>query len=286
MIALGAEDLADLRRWAVSGAIVIAAYGGVGAAIVTWQDPIDLEEPAAGIVIEFAPVTVAADQLEVQPGPEMEMSDPSIKKESLEEKEKEETEQKVEAKLDQKVENKVESPPVEKPLPEIPPAPNPEVMVPSPPPPQEVKQEAPQRQDPRPPATTTSAPRAISDQTASITAAPMQGPPNPNRLAVERQWNMQISAMVRRTVRYPPKAETRGQTGDVAIFFVLDRQGHVIESRILKPSGVALLDEEALAGLQRAQPFPPPPAEVLGERIERIVPIHFLPPGASSNAKR
>ena len=34
------------------------------------------------------------------------------------------------------------------------------------------------------------------------------------------------------------------------------------------------------------QPIAQALEEVLGERIERIVPIHFLPPGASSNAKR
>jgi TonB family protein len=37
-----------------------------------------------------------------------------------------------------------------------------------------------------------------------------------------------------------------------------------------------LLDEEALALIRRAQPFPPwPPREIRGEKVELTVPIRF-----------
>ena len=36
-----------------------------------------------------------------------------------------------------------------------------------------------------------------------------------------------------------------------------------------------MLDEEALALLLRAQPFPPPPPEVPGEHVDLSVPIRF-----------
>jgi protein TonB len=154
MIGFTAEDLVDLRRWAICGAIVVLTHGGIAAAMVSWRDSDEAAEPAAAIVIEFAPVPVAPamPQMEIPPGPEQVMSDASPNKptESLEEKIEEKIEQKVEAKLEQKVEEKVDSKPVEEPPPEVAPAPDPEVAV-QPPQPQEVKQETPKRQEPRPP---------------------------------------------------------------------------------------------------------------------------------------
>ena len=112
MIGFTAEDLVDLRRWAVCGAIVVLTHGGIAAAMVHWRDSDEAAEPAAAIVIEFAPVPVAPamPQMEIPPGPEQVMSDASPNKptESLEEKIEEKIEQKVEAKLEQKVEEKVE----------------------------------------------------------------------------------------------------------------------------------------------------------------------------------
>ena len=54
-----AEDLADLRRWVMCGAVVVFAHGAIAAAMVSWRDEIEPAEPAAAIVIEFAPVPVA-----------------------------------------------------------------------------------------------------------------------------------------------------------------------------------------------------------------------------------
>src|SRR5215467_1852053 len=141
--AMMAEDLADLRRWVMCGAVVVFAHGAIAAAMVSWRDEIEPAESAAAIVIEFAPVPVApaAPQTEIPPGPEQVMSDasPNEPVESREEKEK--------------VEEKVASKLVEEPSLKIKPAPNPDVAVK--PPPQEVT--IPQRQEPRPPAPTTSA---------------------------------------------------------------------------------------------------------------------------------
>jgi protein TonB len=278
MTGFAAEELADLRRWAICGAIVVAAHGVVAAAVVNWWDPVESAEPAAGIVIEIAPVPVAPpqQQTEIPPGPEMVMSDASPDRpvESVEEKPEAKVEQTVEAKVEQKVEEKVASKPVEEPPPEVAPAPDPEVAVELPPPPT-VKQEAPQRQEPRPPAPTTSAPQAIPEQTAAVPAAPTQGQPNPNTSSAMPTWKTQIAALLERNKRYPPAAQSRSERGVARVFFSLDRQGRLIDSRVLRSSGAAALDEEALALLRRVQPFPKPPAELAGERVELIVPIRF-----------
>jgi len=119
MMVLSAEYAADLRRWAISGAIIVLAHGAIAAGMVNWRDEIEPAEPAAAIVIEFAPIPAAPamPQTNIAPGPEQVMSDASPSKpvESFEEK--------------QKVEEKVVSKPVEEPPPEVKPAPNPDLAV-------------------------------------------------------------------------------------------------------------------------------------------------------------
>jgi periplasmic protein TonB len=261
MMALSAEDLADLRRWAICGAIIVLAHGAVVAGMVNWREEIEAAEPAAAIVIEFAPVPVApaAPQTDIAPGPEQVMSEASPERpvEQVEEK--------------QKTEEKVASKPVEEPPPEIKPAPNPDVALD--PPHQEVTRAQPQQ--PRTPAPTTSAPQALSEQTAALPAAPTQGRPNPNRSSAVPTWRTQILALLERNKRYPGGAQSRHQQGTAQVFFSLDRQGRVIDSRVVHSSGASALDEEALALLRRAQPFPPPPPELPGPRIDLNVPIRF-----------
>jgi protein TonB len=81
--------------------------------------------------------------------------------------------------------------------------------------------------------------------------------------------------LLERNKRYPPAARSRRQQGVAQLFFSLDRHGHVTESRVLRSSGATTLDQEALALLRRAQPFPPPPPELTGERVGVTVPIRF-----------
>ena len=60
MMAFAPEDLIDLRRWVVSGTVVVLApMAASAAAIATWREPVEPDEPAAAIVIEFAPVVAA-----------------------------------------------------------------------------------------------------------------------------------------------------------------------------------------------------------------------------------
>ena len=261
MMALSAEDFADLRRWAICGAVIVLAHGAIAAGMVNWRDEIEPAEPAAAIVIEFAllPVAPAAPQTDIALGPEQVMSEASPERpvEQVEEK--------------PKAEEKVASKPVDEPPPEIKPAPNPDVALE--PPHQEVT--SPQRQEQRTPAPTTSAPQALSEQTAALPAAPTQGRLTPNTSNAVPTWKMQIVELLERNKRYPESAQSHHQQGIAQVFFSLDRLGRVIDSRIARSSGASALDEEALALLRRAQPFPPPPRELPGERVDLSVPIRF-----------
>jgi protein TonB len=247
MIALAPDDVADLRRWVISAVVVVLAHGAIAAGMVRWRDSIEPAEPAAAIVIDFAPVPVApaTQQTDIAPGPQQTMS---------------------EATPEQKAEQK----PVEEPPPELKPAPNPELAVA---PPEEVKQEI--AEEPRPPVPTTTAPQSVAVQTAAIPAAPTQGQINPNNPNAIPTWRTQIIALLERNKRYPAAAQSRHEQGIAQVFFTIDRQGRLINSRIVRSAGAAVLDEEALALLDRAQPFPPPPPEFAGERINLTVPIRF-----------
>lgn len=60
------------------------------------------------------------------------------------------------------------------------------------------------------------------------------------------------------------------------IRFVVNREGYVLSSQLIKSSGVAILDREALALIKRAQPLPKPPTELLSHgQITLELPIGF-----------
>jgi periplasmic protein TonB len=73
--------------------------------------------------------------------------------------------------------------------------------------------------------------------------------------------------------RYP--AQARGLQGVVSLAFTIDRHGGVVSSRIVKSSGSAVLDAEALDLIKRAAPLPPPPADIVDSDLSFVVPIRF-----------
>jgi protein TonB len=261
MMPLQAVAASDLRRWVLSAALVMLAHGALAAALVTWREEVDPDDPAAAIAVEFAPLPVAPANrdMDIPPGPEQIMSEASPERptETVKETAEDKPEQKNE--------------PVEEPPPDVKPAPNPEIAVE---PARQVK-ESPQPVQPRPPAPATTAPQSAPVQTAAIPAAPVQGQPTPRSSRAIPTWKTKIVALLERNKRYPPTAQSRGEHGVAEVFFSLDRQGRVVESRIMRSSGASSLDEEALALLQRAQPFPAPPSEMSGVRVDLTVPIRF-----------
>jgi len=118
-------------------------------------------------------------------------------------------------------------------------------------------QPAPQPSEDNPPAPATSAPQ-----------------PSRARMAVPT-WKTQIVAILERNKRYPPGARARREQGVAQLAFSIDRQGHVLSSRIVTSSGSSALDEETLALVQRSQPFPAPPPELADAEISFTVPVRY-----------
>jgi protein TonB len=113
---------------------------------------------------------------------------------------------------------------------------------------------------------------------APVTTAPQM----PKRVVSNAvpTWKRQISVLLERNKRYPAAAERHREVGVAQLAFTIDRQGRVLASRIVKSSGSVALDGETLELVKRAQPFPPPPSEVPGDRVEFNVPIRFTDPHA------
>jgi len=143
-----------------------------------------------------------------------------------------------------KVEEKIEPPP---------PVPEPEVVLPPEPKPLEKPQVE---------------PRPFVPQT---TAPP---PPRPSAARVA-SWHRQIVLQIERHKGYPAAAQAKHQTGVAQLAFAINRQGRVVASRVARSSGYAALDQETIATVQRAQPFPPPPPNMAGETFDFTVPIRF-----------
>jgi protein TonB len=150
-----------------------------------------------------------------------------------------------------------------------PPTPAPIVTVPLPPKPKPLRRPPPPHVQPQ-----------ITAAPTPIEAPPTPAPPAP---AVSAQptnavptWQSALLARLEQFKHYPNLAQFRHQEGVVQLRFTMDRQGRVLAAQIAKSSGYDLLDDEALALARRAEPLPPPPAEIKGDTLSLSVPIQFF----------
>jgi periplasmic protein TonB len=131
-----------------------------------------------------------------------------------------------------------------------PPEPEAEVALPKPDPP---KQEQP--------------PAEVIERTAPTAART----PPPSII----RWQSQLAAQIQRFRRYPAAARARGESGVATVFFTIDREGRLVQSGIVKSSGSAALDQEALDALTRAVPMPRPPDQATDVELIFTLPMVF-----------
>jgi protein TonB len=169
---------------------------------------------------------------------------------------------------------------------ELPPPPPPKVAapdpIPLPPPPRKIQHHPPpkHREPPRkpvaiqPPAATPAPP---------VTAPPVQAPAPAKAQAAAAQppsqatpnYVGQLLAQLQQYKQYPEAARIKGQKGTATLRFSIDRQGRLLSYELVGSSGHQLLDDEALALVQRAAPYPPLPDEIPGPNWSFTVPIDF-----------
>jgi periplasmic protein TonB len=250
----------DLTRWVACTIVVVGLHALGAAALLAWHDPIGVADESSAVVVDLAAYAPPSESTEdITPGPMQQEAAASAPRDKAEAKpdERPEPEEKVESKPEDKVEAKTESKPEEKvdvppaPVPPVAAVPPPEAVEPPPPPPE------PQAQPALP--TIAMAPPRQHQATAAETS----------------EWHKRIFARIQRHKAYPPSARARGEKGVVQVAFSIDRQGHLVSSRVARVSGHAALDQAAMATLEKAQPFPPPPADTPGEEFSFTVPVEF-----------
>jgi protein TonB len=136
------------------------------------------------------------------------------------------------------------------------------------------------------PTTASMAPPEVTFQVASpITAAPPApkvaappaplAPPSPVPGEGKDVFLGRLLGQLNRFKRYPRSARQAHIEGVVMLHFVMDADGKVTSFEIAKSSGRPILDAEALALIQRAQPLPAIPASYPTRTLDAIVPIEF-----------
>jgi protein TonB len=232
---------AETFRWAACFALAVCVHGaGAAALLAKWSEHSDAAATSPVVMIELAPVAVA---------PEIIPNDmPPDQVAARAEEPEPEPEKPVE---------KVELPPPE--------APKPEVTLPPPPKKVEKPKEKPKKKS------VAAAPSA-APQRADSAAAPMLGAAARDSNALPN-WRSQLVARLERYKRYP--SEARGDNGTAQVAFRVDRGGGVHNVRIARSSGSSVLDREALALLDRAQPMPAPPPEVRDSELTLVAPIRY-----------
>ncbi len=264
-----------LALWAGAGLFVLILHSVAVYAALFWQEAEEVQSPPAAVMVELAPMPVSADaQVEdVAPGPPMEQA-PDVEP------------------VDKPDDKPDEEPPppepvqpeVDEEMPELEPAPVPsQVVLPEPKPreivepvekPKPKPQEKPKpkvesKPKPRKPAPQTAAAPRSDAPRSNTTAAPSQGASASN--SRERaSWASRVSAHLNRFKRYPSGAA--GVTGRPVVRFSLNGSGQVTSASLVRSSGSSVLDQEAVATVRRASPFPRPPD---GQGASFSVPVNF-----------
>ena len=239
----------DVLRWTVCAAVALTAHVGVALALAWRSEKMEPESGASVVMIELAPVATApsAPQTELPPGPAQ-----------------------VEAEAQQEMHKEVETKPPDEPHEKE----EPETPEVSPPPPEPVREpvETKAEQQAVEKTEVATAPPSVAVE-ASQAAGPPIGAVSKTASAAIITWRRTLLGQLQRFHRYPRR--TRNESGIAEVEFAIDRAGRVLSSRIIKSSGYAMLDEDALALIRRASPFPSPPADLSNDLLTMVVPVRY-----------
>ena len=256
MAYVDAQDFFDRRevlRWSFCAAAVLLAHALVLLALCARPDYAETDAGAPVVMIELAPLAVAppAPESDVAPGPRQ------LQTESRERMREETPEH--------------EPPDVER-VPDVAPAQNPVVTLPAVPEPPKPPAREEAKQEPAEAAPVPTAPPTAVAPALRPASPPPGRVPRPSSAAIV-SWQNSLVAQLERNKRYPPQAA--GEQGTARLAFRIDRHGRVVSSRIVRGSGSAALDEETLALVKRAQPFPAPPVDIADDQLSFVVPVRY-----------
>ncbi|GLS25246.1 TonB family protein [Marinibactrum halimedae] len=79
-------------------------------------------------------------------------------------------------------------------------------------------------------------------------------------------------------LKYPRRAMSKEEEGSVQVQIIIDRGGNILTAKNISESQYRSLNKEALRAVKAANPFPPMPKEMQGERYDFTLPIVFRLP--------
>lgn len=265
-----AQDRLERKRWACSALAIALGY-----AVLTlawhWR-PVSAplaSSPALPMIVELAPLPQAPAEPRAQPpGPSSrEAPPPQLRPPSLPTPPRPEP-----AVVESPAPSEIALPDAGSSLPPDADQPDPALPVPpdiSPPAPEPSAQTLSS-------AAPASAPPAEEAPASAHAAAPQQGARALVEHAAQLHFRERLLGHLQRHKRYPSSAQARRQQGVPYVRFTMDRAGRVLVSTLERTGNHGVLDAEALALLERAQPLPPLPDEIDGDTLEIVVPIEFF----------
>ena len=250
-------DETEVRRYGAAAVAIVLAHVAVIAALLVWYE----REGATGltmqpIMVELAPAP-AAPRIQAEDGP----PGPQVQEaEALP----------VEPPKQQVVEEQLQpTPPQPEPvvaaLPKVEPKPEPTPEKPQPVR-EQVKKPIKNRVVEK--STAARAERVAPDAPTSATNASAAA-------AAAASYRSILASHLQRFKQYPSAARASGIQGTTSLSFTVTRNGRVTSSRLSRSSGHAMLDQETLALIQRAQPLPSFPPEMREASLNITVPFSF-----------
>ncbi len=274
-----------LARWTLAALFTMAVHSGVALAVVHWS-PLEsaADEPPAALLIELAPLPSAPEAApqDVEVGALQHASEEATPAEM-------------------KTEPLDDTPPEPQPLthempsqtlrdnpatamlerPDLPVIEGAEAVldVRSARPPKEKAPAEPETSEPRKETDKKATPKRKSVAQAASAPKPSEarvrsnaGPTSSTGSSVSMAtWRGQVVAHLNRRKRHPGGAAG----GTASVSFTIDRSGRVLSARLIRSSGSAILDREAVALAHRASPVPAPPAGLGRGTVNLSVPVRF-----------
>ena len=266
MSAIGRFTRRDPLRWSAAATVAVGLHAAAFALGYNWlsgRQPAGATQTA--VMVDLAPVITAPAQQPVEapePGPVLEQAEPQIAS---------------------------NTPPAEPPAETIvPPAPVPsDIPIVE----QKKKADEPTKREPKheEPVKQKQAIARPRESTEKPPASRTSAPPKPERIATAAaptslgentssvsltSYAAQVAAHIARFKQYPAAARNQASRGIARVSYTVSRGGQVLSAHLAGSSGTALLDQEALAAVRRAQPLPPIPAN-LAQPQTLTTPIQF-----------
>nr|WP_284701402.1 energy transducer TonB [Rhodoplanes tepidamans] len=108
---------------------------------------------------------------------------------------------------------------------------------------------------------------------------------DPGLGAAASSYQASLETHIGRFRRYPDSARRQRLQGTVQVRFEVDRDGTVLDVRVVSSSGHAALDSAAMDTIRRAAPLPPIP-QGFPDRLDVLLPVEFALSRTGADARR